>query len=297
LLDFLIYDKIIPLSGIFATDFRRNSVSEDTSSALTSREAYLVRSLAAAGQQTFTVEDADAILEENRPTVRKILHRLCAARWIERLERGKYRLLPLEAGPEGQWAEHEFLIASALVSPYYLAYATALTYYGYSEQPLGPIWMATTRRKAPVTIDGVAYRFVTLTRHKFFGYAQIEILGQEIQIAEREKALVDALDHPQYAGGVLEGAKALWFGREELDLEKAVDYAERLRNRTAAQRLGFWLETLGLGSTALLDRLEELRTRNYGLLEPRGPQEGVRSSRWRLVVNVPERQLLEWKEH
>ena len=272
-------------------------MSETTSSALTGREAYLVRSLAAAGRQMFTVEDAAAILPDSRPTVRKILHRLCAARWIERLERGKYRLLPLAAGPEGEWAEHEFLIAATLISPYYLAYGTALAYYGYSEQPIGPVWVATTRRKSPVAIGGVTYRFVTLTPHKFFGYHPVEILGQEIQIAEREKAIVDALDHPRYAGGGLEGGKALWFGRMELDLEKLVDYAERLGNRTAAQRLGFWMETLGFGSGALLGRLERLRTRNYGLLEPRGPKEGIRNSRWRLIVNVPERQLLEWKEH
>lgn len=92
----------------------------------------LLSALAASGQRVFTIDDARAVLNRDGVGVRKLLHRLVAKRWLERVERGKYRLLPLEAGPEVHWAEHEYLLAAALVSPYYLAYATALSYYGYS---------------------------------------------------------------------------------------------------------------------------------------------------------------------
>lgn len=37
-----------------------------------------------------------------------LLHRLATKHWLQRLERGKYRLIPLEAGPEAQWAEYEY---------------------------------------------------------------------------------------------------------------------------------------------------------------------------------------------
>jgi len=245
----------------------------------------------------FTIEDARAMLSEADVNVRKLLHQLHRKRWIRRLERGKYLILPLAAGPEVQWAEHEYLIAASLVDPYYLAYATALHYYGYSERPPNPIFIATTRRKRSVTIDHLTCRFVSLRPHKFFGYGPISLLGSTVQMSEREKAIADSLDHPELAGGVLEAARGLWFSSQELDLEKLITYTLRLRNQVAARRLGFWLELLALGDEQVLSRLKGGRGHGYARLEPSGTGDGPRNARWRLIINVPEWQLLEWREH
>ena len=261
------------------------------------REAHLLSELAAAGCTVFTIEEARQVSSADENDVARLLHRLAVKRWLQRLERGKYRLIPLEAGPEAQWAEHEYLIAATLVNPYYLAYATALNYYGYSERQPRPVWIATTRRKRPTTIEGIVYRFVTLSEHKFFGYATVQLLDNPVQVAEREKAIVDGFDHPEYCGGVIEAAKGLWFGSDGVDLDHLVRYSQRLRNGAAMRRLGFWLEQLEVGDQRLLQELEVPKDRNYALLDPRGPDDGLRDTRWRLTINVPERQLLEWREH
>jgi predicted transcriptional regulator of viral defense system len=206
-------------------------------------------------------------------------------------------MVPLEAGPEAEWAEHEYLIASTLIEPYYVAYGTALSYYGYSERQPSPVWIATTRRKRPTTIEGVEYRFVALTAHKFFGFATVRLLAQPLHMAQREKAVADGFDHPEYCGGVIEPAKGLWFGHDEMDLQRLVHYSQRLGNGAAMRRLGFWLERLELGDRQLVRELERPEDRNYAPLDPRGPHEGPRDAQWRLIVNVPERQLLEWREH
>ena len=116
-------------------------------------------------------------------------------------------------------------------------------------------------------------------------------------MAEREKAIADGLDHPDLVGGVLEAAKGLWFGSQELDWEKLIGYVLRLGNKVAARRLGFWLERLALGNALSYTRLEVGRGHSYARLEPSGPDDGPRSARWRLIINIPERQLLEWREH
>jgi predicted transcriptional regulator of viral defense system len=261
------------------------------------REARLLSALSAARLNIFTIEEARETSGIKGAELVRLLHRLTAKRWAQRLERGKYRLIPLEAGPEARWAEHEYLIAAALASPYYLAYGTALNYYGYTEREPRPVWIATTRRKRPVTIEGITYRFVTLSEHKFFGHTTVQLLDRSVQIAEREKAIADGFDHPEYCGGVIEPAKGLWFGSDELHLARLVSYSKRLGNRTAMRRLGFWLEQLQIGDQPMLQQLEVRQDRNYAPLDPGGPDEGPRDARWRLVINVPERQLLEWREH
>jgi predicted transcriptional regulator of viral defense system len=270
---------------------------QSLSRTLSERESLLLSSLSAAGCTVFSIQDARAVLGDRETDIRKLLHRLNRKRWIKRLERGRYLIVPLAAGPDAEWAEHEYLIAASLVEPYYLAYATALHYHGYTERSPDPVTVATTRRKNPVTIEGLTYRFVTLTAHKFFGYQTISLLGEDVQMAEPEKAIADGFDHPQLAGGVLEPAKGLWFGSEELDWEKLATYTLRLQNQVTARRLGFWMELLGLGSDDTVSRLENGGGHSYARLEPSGPRNGPRNARWRIIVNVPQRQLLEWREH
>jgi len=121
----------------------------------------------------------------------------------------------------------------------------------------------------------------------------VQLLDRPVQTAEREKAIADGFDHPEYCGGVIEPAKGLWFGSDELDLARLVEYSQRLGNRAAMRRLGFWLERLEIGDQVLLRQLEVPEDRNYARLDPGGPDEGPRDARWCLIINVPGRQLLE----
>ena len=119
-------------------------------------------------------------------------------------------------------------------------------------------------------------------------------------MAEREKAIADGLDHPEYCGGVIEVAKGLWHGRDDIDLEQLIANSRRLGNRSAFEWLRFWLERLSIVNERTLKQLVSTADmqgdRNYLLLDLTGPAQGVRNARWRLVANIPEQQLLEWRK-
>ena len=87
---------------------------------LSERESHLLSSLSAVGYTVFTIKDARTVLDIDDPGLRKLLHHLSRKGWLKRLERGKYLIIPLEAGPEAQWAEHEYLIAASLASSEFL---------------------------------------------------------------------------------------------------------------------------------------------------------------------------------
>jgi len=118
-------------------------------------------------------------------------------------------------------------------------------------------------------------------------------------MAEREKALVDCLDRLDLCGGVIEAAKAIWRGRDEMDWEKTVAYGRRMGNRTVLKRLGFLLETFALGTPSLLDALQASVGAGYTVLDNLYPPEdgGRRDHCWHLLINVPEHELLDWREH
>lgn len=262
--------------------------------------ARLLTSLSAAGKTVFTSEDAAQVLG-NEVNVRLLLSRLERKRWLKRLEKGKYLILPFEAGMEGKYSEHPFIIASKLIAPYAISYWSALNYYGYTEQIPGTIYVSSTRRRADLEIPdlGLRFEFVKLIPSKFFGHHEVWIEERRVNITDREKTIVDCLDHPEYCGGIVEATKGLWYAytQEEIDLARLTEYVERMNNRTIFKRLGYLAELLELSVGEFLQSWKENISSGYPLLDPVMPDAGRYNSHWNLRINVARHDLTEWRTH
>lgn len=258
----------------------------------------LLTELLRRGKRLFALNDAAEIYGNNNSGLRDLLSTLVKRRWLQRIEKGKYLILPLEAGREGEWTEHEFIIASYLIKPYYIGFRSALNYYGYTEQVSRTVFIASTRRKlkSALEISGVTYRFVYMPDRRFFGATEITLEGYRVNISEREKTMVDCLNRLDYCGGVMEVAKALCYGRDELDFVKMAEYARRNGNRAVIQRLGYLLETLDVGIDEAITLLRDSTSNSYASLDNLASPKGRYIERWKILVNVPENELLQWKE-
>jgi predicted transcriptional regulator of viral defense system len=257
----------------------------------------LLTELSRQEKRLFTLQDAAKVYGKNDGGLHSLLHALVKRRWLQRVEKGKYLILPFEAGPQGEWTEHEFIIASYLIDPYYIGFRSALNYYGYTEQVSRTVFIASTHRKMKTELDvsGVTYRFVHMTEKKFFGDTRVVLDGYRIRISEREKTIVDCLDKLEYCGGVSEVAKALSYGREELDLAKMADYAVRNGNKAVIKRLGYLLELLNFEAGNIINMLCNNLSNGYSLLDTLGRREGRHIQRWRLLVNVPQDEITQWQ--
>jgi predicted transcriptional regulator of viral defense system len=109
-----------------------------------------------------------------------------------------------------------------------------LNYYGFSDQVPVKITLATTSRKKHPD-----YSYATLDKKRFFGYTRI---GQ-IVIAEKEKALVDALFLPRYAGGLKGVLTCLKQG--PIDRKKLIRYARQMKSSVLMMRLAIVAKMAG----------------------------------------------------
>ena len=250
------------------------------------------------GKRIFTFKDAVRAYGSSGQSLRELLSTLVKRGWLQRVEKGKYLILPFEAGREREWTEHEFIIASYLIEPYYIGFRSALNYYGYTEQVSRTVFIASTRRKlkSSLEISGVTYHFVSISERKLFGAKQISVDGYQVNISEPEKTIVDCLDQLRYCGGISEVAKALWYGRDELDFVKVAEYSRRNGNRAASQRLGYLIEILGFKADKAIDILLQGISRRYAALDTLSEPKGKYIDRWKVIVNVPDDELSQWKE-
>jgi len=248
------------------------------------RRIDLLNPLAKKGN-TFTFADALKISNLSTKSVQKVLYRLQQRGAIERIEKGKYLIIPLGA-EKGKYTLHEFIIGSLLVGPYSIAYRSALNYYGLTEQIPTTVFIQTITRKFNTNpkVFGVQYKIIKIKKEKIFGVRKEWIEETQINITDKEKTIIDCLDKPQYCGGIIEVAKAL--KNNKFNRKKLENYAQRIGNSGVLRRLGYLCEVLNIKI-----KLPELDTRNYLLLNPTMSEKGPKSAKWRLIINLDEKVL------
>ena len=96
---------------------------------------------------------------------------------------------------------------------------------------------------------------------------------------------MDGLDLPQYVGGVAEVAKALSTVWTQLNESKLRKYAVKIGISAVAKRLGFLMETLGLGNVEALRKVVTLAP-GFSSLDPTLPRHGKYNRRWGLLINA-----------
>jgi predicted transcriptional regulator of viral defense system len=265
--------------------------TENYRQGLGKKETFLISSLARENRNIFNADDVRAIVDG---TAKKTINNLVRKKWILKLKRGLYAIVPLDIGVKGadNFAVHNFVIGTKLVEPYYIGYWSALNHYGFSDQIPNTTFIATTRAKKKIEVLQTTYLFVQVTQKKFFGTTEIEIEGEKVRISDKNKTIADCLDHPEYCGGIDEIARAIFFSQEEIDLKKIKAYALKMGNLTILKRLGYILEASGL-LTQYENVLKGARlSKGYSRLDPLSPRTGSYNDKWGLLVNVevkPER--------
>lgn len=261
------------------------------------RGTELITNLRDEGKRVFTLKEAVDAIGGNSHAVTNLIYNLVKQKKILRIERGKYLIIPPEAWKTGEYLEEGIVLASFLIEPYYLSYWTALSYYGYTEQPANTIFVVAQKCRSALNIGQMRFQFIKLNSAKFFGFETVWAGDQQVNVATREKMIVDCLDQPQYCGEIAEVAKGIWNGQKELDWKKLADYSLKMNNSAVLKRLGFLMETLGITKPALIKRIRSSLGKGYSLLDPNGNKTGRYYNRWNLRVNTPEENLTEWRKH
>jgi predicted transcriptional regulator of viral defense system len=204
-----------------------------------------------------------------------------------------YGLYPNKVPPA-----NPFAVGAVLITPYYFRYYTSNSHYGFTTQMPFTYFIATTKRKIDLEWQSANFKFVTLSKRKFFGYKSSEVFGTDVCIAEPEKSIVDSFDKPHYTGGIEQLARIVWRGYPQINRDQLVDYALRMESYALVQRLGFITDFLEKESLIepFPENLRTLLRRHVGktvlYLDRHRPKQGVFSKDWKIMNNVSKQQLL-----
>lgn len=268
-----------------------NSTSVKT---LGPQAAKLVTTLHERSRTIFRLTDVRKITGLSEASARSFVRKLVNRGVATRLKPGLFALVPFELGRERQYMGSPLVVAREIMSraAYYVSHGTAMEIHAMMTQPQLVITVSTPKPRRPLSALGVEFRFVRCQRRHLFGLTEHWVTKQEkVRVSDPERTIVDGLKQPEYCGGVSEVAKGLWMRRQDLQVDKLVAYAKRIRVGAVVRRLGFLLETYEMVERPDLERLRRGLTATYVRLDPVLPAEGKRLRRWRLQLNVDPEEL------
>ncbi len=250
------------------------------------RETELIMGLEKEDKIVFNIEDAKEILGEKGSAVKKVIYRLKNKNRITQIERGKYILSPARAGVEGFWSEHSYKIVPVLIEEYYISYWSALNYWEFTDQLSKTTYVACKRSKKSIEVKGQRIKFIRINDKKFYGCTEEKMDEKLFNIATIEKAIIDSLDKPDYAGGIKTVVRGLKSKKDDIDFEKLVELTNKFPNQAVKRRLGHLLDELNLLTLdlekSLLEDFEGYRWLDY----TEDKEEFEYDKKWGLKLNT-----------
>lgn len=267
---------------------------------LSRNEAKVVLDLEWRGQKTVTLAELRERLGASEGYARLLAHRLVKKGWFERLRPGLFQLVPANRGREGVADTHPLTAGAVLVAPYFFSFGTACTRHGLTEQAFAEVYLACQEHRRPEAIRGMRYVFVHVPEERFFGFEETAVLGQAVQMATLERALIDAIVRPRYAGGIGEVSRIAARAAPRISWKALLDLLRKWCSSALVQRLGYFLELHGAAvpddvRAALLELVLPHSKIQLGSRRKWGTS-GKLVRPWNVVENVPRDVLIPKEE-
>lgn len=267
---------------------------------LSQNEAKVVLDLEWRNQKTVTLAELREALGPSDSYARKFAHGLVKKGWFERLRPGLFQLVPADRGREGVADTNPLAAGAVLASPYFYSFGTACTHYGFTEQVFSDVYLAGPEERRPETIRDKRYVFVHVPEPRFFGFEEVSVLGHAVQMATAERALLDAIDRPRYAGAIGEVSRIALRAASRVSWDALLELARKWNSSALVQRLGYFMDL------HQVDVADETRAALLDLVRPRskiqlGPRRrwgttGKLIRPWNVVENVPRDVLISKEE-
>ena len=196
-------------------------------------------------------EASQALPDSNDAAIRKLLSDITKRGPLMRIKEVLFYIIPYQQDAES-FIPDWHILAEYLVSSvrHYIGYYSALQIHGFITQPSlkEQIVVEQQIRPSVIKIKNVPFQFIYHNEKHFFGAKKIWKGNlNKVICSDLEKTFIDCLFKPDYAGGTVEVAKAIHASKDKIKWDRLPNYAFKFDSHSVVKRLGFLLETLGIG--------------------------------------------------
>jgi predicted transcriptional regulator of viral defense system len=234
-------------------------------------------------------EAFQALPKSKDSAVKELLSDMTKRGLLMRLREGVYYIIPYEQDADSFMPDWH-LIAAYLVkdAEHYIGYYSALQIHNLITQPSLKEQIVVSKQIRPslIKIKNVPFQFIYHNPNHFFGTKKVWIDNfHKVECSDLEKTIIDCLFKPDYAGGIVEIARAINVSKNQVKFDKLLEYSKRFKSQAVIKRLGFLLELLDINHN-IVEELQKGKTASYVLLDTELPKSGKMVSKWSIQQNL-----------
>lgn len=251
--------------------------------------ANLIMTLMDRGKRMFRINDVMGITEKSQVQAADLLYHLVKRKVIIRLTKGKYMIIPTEAGTSSMYIENYYIVARELAEPrkYYLSYYSAMAIHDMLTQPITKVFISSPSRIRNVKINNIEFKFIFNNPKRFWGFKELWVTKQEkCLVSDIEKTILDCLFQPRNCGGVSEIVKGILMKKHDINYDRIIEYCQNFEAKAPVKRLGYIMEIFKMGEEKLSILRRISLSNSYIPLDPLLPKCGKHYSKWGLILNV-----------
>ena len=257
---------------------------------ISKQEGQLVHYFYQKKQSCFTTKQAaEAHPKLSKNGVEKLLSHMASKGLLMRIRKGLYYIIPYDQKGD-TFMPNWHLLAPSLVKSrdYYIGYFAAFQIHGLNTQPSLKEQIVVNKQIRPsmLSVKGIPFQFIYHSDSHFFGYKETWIDAfHRVNCTDIEKTIIDSLFKPNYAGGIVEVAKAIYLAKNKLNMKRLLAYSQQFRSQAVIKRLGFLLELLDI-KTPILKKLQARKSPSIAVLDPEMPPAGKIVTCWSIQQNI-----------
>ncbi len=193
-----------------------------------------------------TSELVASILNISRKEASRSLYRWNKNGWVQRVKRGVYIPVPLSSTSDSPVIEDPYFVADSIYGPGYIGGFSAVKHWDLTEQIIETTYYFTSKQvkdRSP-SYNSTKFKIKTIKPNKIFGLKSIWMGSKKVFISDPTKTLIDIIEDPKLVGGmrIVEDIYREYLDSDYFNLEKIIEYARSINNRTVMKRLGFLTE-------------------------------------------------------
>lgn len=226
--------------------------------------------------------------QTNIKSIRQQVLRMVNEGLLLRVRDGIFYIIPYEQDSLNYIPDWHLLAEPLAGKHYYIGYYSALQIHNLITQPSIKEQIVVDRQIKPsiVEIKGTKFQFIYHNPKHFFGYKKTWIDSfNKVLCSDLEKTIIDCLYKPDYAGGIVEIAKAIYIAKDKLKYDQLLNYIIKFGSQSVPKRLGYILELLDINDPCI-EELNRIQTDSITILDTTTPKKGPINTRWRIQQNL-----------
>ncbi|MBX9696923.1 MAG: hypothetical protein K2X53_02455, partial [Alphaproteobacteria bacterium] len=215
---------------------------------LKAKNRAILSKLTVANRWPLDKEVTAKVLGIDGKTAGAILINLAKSGWLQRIKRGLYMPLAIEAQEDQQLIDDPWVIANSIFSPCYIGGWDAISHWELTDQIFHSTYVFTSKpqKQRKQLIKNHVFMVQKVSNSYFVGLKTIWSKGTKIKISDPSRTIVDLFDNPDVYGGIpaLTDVLKSYLRSEHKSLDSVLSYIKQVGNKTIYKRLGYLVENL-----------------------------------------------------